>query len=145
MHKNFAIILMLLCCPILVQAQVTHISGKIIDAATFESLAFVHIVVNDSREGTTSAIDGSFNVYAASGIGRLTFSFVGYEQKEINVEDFLKANPNISPDNFIVRLRKSTLILKELVFEAGENPADKIIKKVIDNKDAEQSRKDKIL
>ena len=134
-------ILLLVFWPFFLKAQVGHVTGKVVDAATWEPLAFVNIVVNDSQEGSTSAIDGSFKVFSAGGIYRLTFSFVGYQRKEINVADYLEQHPKISPDSFVVRLKKSTLILKELVFNAGENPADKIIKQVVANKDENNPEK----
>lgn len=117
-----------------VQAQIYHIAGKITDVSTGESMAFVHIVVNKGREGTTSDINGRFSINSPNPIQNVSFSFVGYEKRTINLQDYLSEQPDNQFDNLKIKLKPSTVVLKELVFEAGENPAHPIIRKAIENK-----------
>ncbi len=115
-------------------AQVYHVLGKITDQKSGESLAFVHVVVNRGREGTTSDINGRFSIHSREAIHNVSFSFVGYEKRTIVLHDFVANHPGNSPKNLSVTLKKSTRLLEELVFEAGENPAHPIIRKAIENK-----------
>ncbi len=116
------------------KAQIYHVAGKITDAESGESLAFVNVVINNGREGTTSDINGRFSIHSDQPVQDLSFSFVGYEKLTIKIKDFLKNNSRSDVENLQVKLRKSTVILKELVFEAGENPANRIIRKAVENK-----------
>lgn len=109
-------------------------AGKITDVEKGESLAFVHVVVNRGREGTTSDINGRFSISSREHIKSISFSFVGYEKRTIALHDFIANHPGNSPGNLSVTLKKSTRLLEELVFEAGENPAHPIIRKAIENK-----------
>ena len=63
------------------------ISGVVTDEISKEKLAFVNIVVNENGTlGTTSDIDGNFIIKSREEIKNLTFSFVGYEKKKIEIE-----------------------------------------------------------
>ncbi len=115
-------------------SQTGRIKGRIIDKETRESLAFVHILVNNSRSGTTSDIDGRFSIHYSGQIKSLRLSYVGYVTQLLVITDHLNKNPKQSSDNLIIRLVRDTRVLKELVFEAGENPAHPIIRKVVDNR-----------
>ena len=122
-------------------AQVYHVAGKITDVKKGESLAFVHVVVNNGREGTTSDINGRFSIRSREAIKNVSFSFVGYEKRTIALHDFITNHPGNSPENLSVTLKKSTRLLEELVFEAGENPAHPIIRKAIENKNINNPEK----
>jgi len=124
-----------------VHAQQRSISGTVLDAESYESLAFVHMVINDSQVGTTTDINGRFQLRASGEIERIHLSYVGYEAKTIDVVDYLRENPQYSANDFIILLQKSTYLLKEVVFEAGENPAHPIIQKAVENKDSNNPEK----
>lgn len=135
MTKSFLILCVALCLwQNQSNAQVHYVAGKITDEKNGESLAFVNIVINNGREGTTSDINGSFSIRSGEPIQNISFSFVGYEKRTIGLNAFIVDHPGSSPGNLSVTLKKSTLLLEELVFEAGENPAHPIIRKAIENK-----------
>ena len=117
-----------------VSAQHRTVSGIVLDSESYESLAFVHMIVNDSRTGTTTDINGRFQLRSDKDIETIKLSFVGYEVLEINLNEYLKANPRYKIDDLIILLKKSTFLLKEVVFEAGENPAHPIIRQAVANK-----------
>ncbi len=133
-RKAFILCLSACLLQFQLQAQVYHVAGKITDAETGESLAFVNVVINNGREGTTSDINGRFSIHSPKPIQSILFSFVGYDKLSIDLIDYLKNNSGMSPENLPVKLKKSTVVLKELVFEAGENPANRIIRKAVENK-----------
>jgi hypothetical protein len=115
-------------------AQTNRVKGQIIDEATKESLAFVHILINNSRKGTTSGIDGRFTLNAGEPIETITLSYVGYKKTTIQVEDYLKQYKKLSRDFLIIRMKEDLKELNEVVFYAGENPAHRIIRKVVENR-----------
>ncbi len=102
-----------------------QIKGKIVDEKTKESLAFVNIVINDERVGTTTGIDGNFNFKSTKPIETLTLSYVGYEPQKINVT---------SEQNLLIKMRQTAFALEEFSVFPGVNPAERIIKEVIKNR-----------
>lgn len=90
-------------------------------------MAFVNIVANNSNIGTATDIDGKFLVVSETPINLLRFSYVGYEP--LVIEILGEAN------NLVIHLRRSATELREIVILAGENPAHRIIQKVIENRD----------
>ena len=66
---------------ILLQAQNYSVSGKVIDSETKEALAFVNIIINDSKYGTCTDIDGKFKINSSVPIDDIQLTYVGYEKK----------------------------------------------------------------
>ncbi len=118
----------LLLLPVMLIAQ-SNFSGKILDATDHVPLAFVNILYNDQQQlGTVSDIDGEFHINTSETVTSLTFSYVGYEQKTVNLKSIdLKENVEIL-------LNPTSYKLGEVVVLPGENPANRIIREVIKNK-----------
>ncbi len=113
-------------------AQTYQFKGKVIDKNSKRVLPFVAVtVVGDSR-GMQTDIDGKFFLKANKSSLTLRFQYVGYESKEQTVS----ANEDIE-----VALTVKQNAIKEVQVIAGENPANKIIKKVIANKDKNNPEK----
>lgn len=110
------------------------IQGYVRDSKSGEGLAFVHVLVNDSRSGTTTDIDGRFQINTRQEIKTLRLSYVGYAPRTIDLQDYLRSNPNESLTNLQIVLTADTKVLRELVFEGGENPAHPIIRQVVSNR-----------
>ena len=105
------------------------IHGKIIDADTKMPLAFVNITFNNSRLSQTSTdIDGNFSCHSSEEIHLFSCSYVGYANKIVTV--------NSLKSSFVVALVPSSDLLQEVMIRSRENPAVKIIEKVIRNKAA---------
>ena len=102
------------------------VGGKVNDSATGEPLAFVNIVINDGKYGGATDIDGKFELNSQNKINSLTFSYVGYEK--------LVKQISVSPEDLAVSLKRTSYNLSEVVIIPGENPAHRIIEKVIDNR-----------
>ena len=109
------------------------ISGIVTDEVSKEKLAFVNIVVNENGTlGTTSDIDGNFSINSKEEIKNLTFSFVGYEKKKI---DIVEGENNIS-----VRLKPQSIELSEVVIDGSKNPANRIIDSVFKYRDSNNTK-----
>jgi hypothetical protein len=115
-------------------AQSNLIKGQIIDDKTREPLAFVHIIVNNSRSGTTSGINGRFSFNIRNSIHTISLSYVGYISQSIDVNEYLVNHPDQDIQNLTFRMERETRVLNEVVFEAGENPAHPIIRKAVENR-----------
>ena len=131
--KNFKFILIILLSFMLYNVigqediKVQNIKGSVVDAATKEKLAFVNIVINeDGTLGTTTDIDGSFSINTKKDINTLTFSFVGYEKKTINIDD---------DSDIHVKLKPLTINLSEIVIDGSNDPANRIIDSVLKYRD----------
>lgn len=106
-------------------SQNYSIRGSVRDSATNEPLAFVNILINNSKNGGMTDIDGYFSLKHSEPVQKLSLSYVGYLPQEVEV------NSN-QPVNII--LVKQTIALPEVNIVAGENPAHRIIRNVIANR-----------
>ena len=99
--------------------QSHSLSGKISDERNHQPLAFVNVVINGGQLGVISDIDGRYSITANEPIMKVKFSSIGYEPKEITLQaNQTKCN---------VALTSMTFELGEVVVDAGENPAHRII------------------
>lgn len=113
-----------------------EIRGKVIDAKTNLPLAFVSIVFNnDSRNGTTTDIDGKFYFNSEKTIETITCSYVGYKKLTLDI------SANTDKNNVAIKMYSSVAELKEVIVRSGENPANRIIRQVIKNKDINNPEK----
>ena len=109
-------------------AQVTRVTGKITDATTNQTLPFVNIIFKGTSIGTSTDINGFFEIQAQRALDTIVVSFMGYKTKKIGVKR-LQSNTGI-----IVKLQPENYTLKEVVILPGENPAHRIMRQVIANK-----------
>lgn len=102
-----------------------QLSGKVTNAQD-HPLPFVNILINDSqKDGVSSDIDGQFLIDYKNPIKQLTFSYLGYENL------ILKAPFS---ENLTVKLTATSYAFEEVTVIAGENPAHRIIRKVVENR-----------
>jgi len=106
-------------------AQQYQITGYIVDSASNEPLAFVNILINDSRNGGMSDIDGHFSIENNEPISFLKLSYVGYQSVIYIVK---------SQKQYVIKMSKQTFDLSEINIVAGENPAHRIIRNVLANR-----------
>ena len=127
-YRKFILTILLFVFSISINAQ-NRINGIVVDDKTNERLAFVNIVINDDGTlGTTTDIDGKFSITTKKEINNLTFSFVGYEKKTIDIE--------VGQDNISVSLEPSNIQLSEIVIDGSNNPANRIIDSVLKYRDS---------
>ena len=100
-------------------AQSHTVSGRITDAQNRQPLAFVNVVVNEGLTGTMSDINGRYEISSDEPILKIKFSSVGYEAQTVDLQ------PNAKKCN--VAMKPVTFELLEVVIDAGENPAHRII------------------
>ncbi len=60
------------------------ITGVVIDAEYNEPLPFANVLIKGTQKGSTTDIDGKFQIKTEPGIYTVVFSFIGYSTKEIS-------------------------------------------------------------
>ncbi len=128
-YRWFIVVAFMVFYPLLVMGQVPFtVRGRIIDADTKAPLAFVNIIINDSKRGGTTDIDGKFFFSSPSEIHTLHMSYVGYQ-------DTLYQVPDSGRGDLIIELKKKLVVLEEVVIYPEVNPAHRIIDLVVANRD----------
>lgn len=113
---------------ILQEAQSQVIEGIVVDSLTRQPLAFANFLLDDRKTGTTSDIDGRYRLtLSGSLVGRVTISYVGYQSRQIRVSLLIGLKH--------VALMPEERQLGEVVIYAGENPAWRIIRNAVKNRE----------
>ncbi|NJM24620.1 MAG: carboxypeptidase-like regulatory domain-containing protein [Bacteroidia bacterium] len=128
------IILSLFLVPQLVQAQETVVRGKVTDANSGDPIPFVNVVMQGTNIGTTTDFDGNFEIKTNTPTDTLVASYIGYKVRKKVVVKGTAQTINFQLEEDVTRLQ-------EFVFEAGENPAYEILRRVVDNKNNNDKRK----
>ena len=115
--------------------QAQNISGNVIDSKTREALPFVNIIYGNSNLGTTTNIDGEFSISGSLQIDELQLSYLGYFSKTVKISD---NNPN---KEIVIKLDPKFYNLEEVIVHPGENPAERIINKVVENRNLNNPEK----
>ena len=110
-----------------------HVSGKVTDSKTREPLAFVNIVINNSQYGGTTDIDGKFSLHCAIPVKKLQLSYVGYLPFTFPVGN--------KTENLSISLTRTEIELTEVDILPGINPAHRIIRNAIENRDLNDPEK----
>lgn len=88
--------LFIIISSIRVFAQGFPVSGKI-NSATGDALAGVTVRVKGTNTQTVTAADGSFQINAPSANATLVFSYVGFAEQEVNVNNQSQISVTLSP------------------------------------------------
>lgn len=114
-------------------AQEYRCSGTVYDAETKRPLAFVNIVTNEHNVGTATDIDGKFSILSTEEIRFIRLSYVGYQPLTYSLSE--------QTSNLAIHLQRLSVELEEVIIIAGENPAHRIIRKVIENREQNDPEK----
>ena len=118
----------------IINAQQFTIKGKIVDADSKFPLSFANIRVAETTLGTSSNVNGEFELKLKQGTYKLIASFIGYYSDTVNVV----VDKNLNEVNFA--LKQSEIILSEVLVKPGVNPALEIIRKAIEKKNIRNNR-----
>ncbi|MEQ8910427.1 MAG: DUF5686 family protein [Vicingaceae bacterium] len=122
--KNLLTVILLGLC-IYSQAQFAY-QGRILDSLSQKPLAFVNLVAEAGKYGTTTDIDGRFNFQSNRKIDSLSISYLGYQSRKISTANLKRSAT--------VYLLPTTFQLAEVEILPGENPAHRIINLAIENR-----------
>ncbi|MBW6498036.1 MAG: DUF5686 and carboxypeptidase regulatory-like domain-containing protein [Bacteroidales bacterium] len=114
-------------------AQDYMLAGRVVDQQTREPLAFVNIVIDGTRQGGVTDIDGFFQLTHSQPIERIILSYVGYYQKVFETEP--------GRDLQWVEMQRRLIELAVVEVFPGENPAHRIIENAIAQRDRNNPEK----
>ncbi|MDZ7625362.1 MAG: carboxypeptidase-like regulatory domain-containing protein [Ignavibacteriaceae bacterium] len=115
-------------------SQTFTLSGRIADAQSGEALPYGNVRVINTALGTAANTNGDYEIKLTSGNYSLVASYIGYYSDTVTVE----LKNNLTGVDFI--LRKTEILLPEIVIKPGENPALEIIRKAIAKKNERNSK-----
>jgi hypothetical protein len=114
--------------PFLCGAQYT-IRGKVFEAETKEALPFVSVIIKGTTTGAQSDFDGNFVIHATSPGDSVLAVYVGYKRMARAINKELKDQEINFP------LSNQGMALEEVTVKSGENPAHRIIRNCVKNKE----------
>jgi len=123
-HSLFLIAILLLSLNSF--SQTTKVSGKIVDAITREPLPFVNIIFKGTNVGAASDIDGLYSISTTLKVDSIVVSYIGYTKVTRAVKAGVSQDINIG--------MKQGLELAVVEVKPGENPAHRILRKIIAHK-----------
>ncbi len=103
----------------------SRVEGKVYDAASGKPLAFVNVAVPGRAEGTSTDIDGRFELIVPPEADSLSFSYVGYARQVRKIP---------KKGELTVEMEKEARELQAVNVTPGENPAHRILRKAIANR-----------
>lgn len=114
-------------------AQNRQISGKVTDGQTGETLIGVSVKVKGSAQATQTDMDGNFNIsIPTAGNAILTFSYLGFTIKEVNVNNQTNLNVVLEKDisnlNEVVVIGYGTVARRDLTGAVGSIKGSEIEK-----------------
>ena len=130
MRILFTLALFIISCAGLIGQNT--LNGKVISAETGAPLAYASVKVSEKKQILTN-IDGSFSLQLKPQDSIISVSYIGFTEKKIAVTNF--------SDFYLIRLQPFTEDLSAVMLYSEENPADKIVRKAIENKDRNDPEK----
>ncbi len=109
-------------------SQVTKIRGKITDKLTNEPIPFANINFNGTTVGCITDFEGNYSLEARIKVDTVEISFLGYKTIKQKVKYGSYQEINVS-------LEAESITIDEVTITPGENPAYRIIRNIIKNKD----------
>lgn len=95
--KLVSFMLFLFCCTQMF-AQNRTITGQITDGRTLEPLLGASVTVKGTTVGTMSDVDGNYSIAISSPDAVLVFSYIGYNSKEVKVDNQTVINIGLTED-----------------------------------------------
>lgn len=114
-------------------SQTTKVSGKIVDAVTREPLPFVNIIFKGTTVGGASDIEGNFSISTTLRVDSISVSYIGYNKLTRAIKKGVDQTVNIGLTQGVD--------LAVIEIRPGENPADRILRKIIAAKDKNDREK----
>jgi len=109
-------------------------SNKVIDFETKEPLAFVNVVLSKEGQGTTTDIDGRFNIQLRNDNETIQFTYVGYQRLSVSANELKEKKEAIELKRLVVQI-------SEIEILPGVNPAHRIINNAVENRNINNPEK----
>lgn len=112
----------------MLNAQVTKIMGLVIDAETNEPIPFAHVYFEGKKIGVSTDFNGEFSIETKEKVDSIFISCIGYltQAQKVSTHVF---------QSITFELQIDKITLQEVIIVPGENPAEVLLRKVIENKE----------
>jgi hypothetical protein len=127
MNLKIFYVLVLITAPQML-SQSYSVNGKISDKKNGMPLGYTNVRVLNSTMGTSSNLEGEYEIKLQAGNYTLIASYIGYKSDTINID----VKSEITNADF--NLQQTEVTLPEIVVLPGENPALELIRKAINRK-----------
>ncbi|MEN0006995.1 MAG: DUF5686 family protein [Bacteroidota bacterium] len=127
--RRIWLLLLPLCLSTIALSQTQVISGRVTDADTKEGLPFSNVYIPGTTLGVSTDLDGYYTIELQNPADSIAASALGYD---VRIKPIPTAGDSIS---ISFSLGNSDFTLEEIVVIAGENPANIIVRNIIENKD----------
>jgi hypothetical protein len=132
--KSFLCLGLLLFVTVISCAQVNMLRGRVTDELTNEPIPFVTVLLKKQNTGGNTDFDGKFELPAPVQNDSIVFILIGYQPVRMSVK-------GAQSQNFNVVMKAAKVDLQELTINAGENPANILLRKVQQNRDVNDPRR----
>lgn len=126
-NRIFISLALLFLLPLLALTQ-TIITGKVYDAQTREPMPFVNLLLKGTTVGTSTDFEGNYKIVTTTQSDSILVSYIGYNSAA-------KAIKNHQTQQIDIFLQPASASLAEVTIHPGENPAWRIMRKVMEHKD----------
>ena len=134
--QKYLLFLIFFLATCTLKAQNPHSFNGTITDTDGEALAFVAVLPNDdATKGVLSDIEGRFSITLNTPIQTLTFRAVGVQILKVETKNLDKNRP------LSIKLKKADNLINEVVISSGENPADRLMRRVIANRNKNNPEK----
>jgi len=106
----------------------TIITGKVYDAQTREPMPFVNLLLKNTTTGTSTDYEGNYTITTTETSDSIIVSYIGYKSAAYAIKNHQTQEVNIFLD-------PESSVITEVTVHPGENPAWRIIRKVMDHKE----------
>ncbi|MFQ3576880.1 MAG: DUF5686 family protein, partial [Cytophagales bacterium] len=133
---KYIFVLSLIVFSKIVSSQPLTINGKVTDVTNGEAIPFATVHTKTGTAVTQTNFDGFFTININDGISDSLFcGYIGYATRG------KKINPSIKNQIIDFQLQPEGRVLEEVIIKAGENPAYKIIRNAVANKNTNDKRR----
>lgn len=126
-YKRTIVFLFFVLLSLGTQAQVTVVTGTVIDNKTKETIPFAFVKFQDATKGVTTDLEGKFSLKGETKADSVLVESFGFELKAYPIKKG-------TSQYVLIELGESEMLLAEAVVSAGENPAWPIIRKTRENR-----------
>lgn len=132
-NLSTALILILLTANVVFSQSVTRVYGTVVDAETGEPLPFVDVGFKNTSVGTTTDLDGKYEIETRFPSDSLFANYLGYKQalKAIIKEESQQVN--FALKTVSLQLETVEFVVKKGKYSKKNNPAIDLSQKVIEN------------
>ncbi|MEI7526336.1 MAG: DUF5686 family protein [Mariniphaga sp.] len=127
MREYIGVVFLFLISIVGANAQKTVVLGKITEVGSNNPVPYVNIIFKDTYTGTTSDLNGNYNLSSLTPNSVIEVSAVGYKKQTFKIK--LKQVNKIN-----ISLAEDVISLGEISIRPGENPAIPLFRKIVDHK-----------